>query len=140
MAKQKTLCIIKPDAVEARKQGAVLQLVLDAGFEVLAMRQLTLTRPMAEAFYAVHRERGFFGELVDFMVSGPVVVAALQAEDAIQRYRTLLGATDPKKAAPGTIRALYGAGIEKNAAHGSDSPENGERETAFFFPGLELGN
>jgi nucleoside-diphosphate kinase len=140
MAKQKTLCIIKPDVVAARKQGAVLQLVLDAGFEVVALRQTSLSREVAEAFYAVHRERGFFGELVDFMTSGPVVVAALEAEDAVQRYRTLLGATDPKKADPGTIRALFGAGIEKNAAHGSDSPENGERETAFFFPGYELGN
>jgi nucleoside-diphosphate kinase len=140
MAKQKTLCIIKPDVVEARKQGAVIQLVLDAGFDVVALRQVQLTREVAEAFYAVHRERGFFGELVEFMISGPVVVAALEAEDAIQRYRTLLGATDPKKAEAGTIRALFGAGIEKNAAHGSDSPANGERETAFFFPGFELGN
>jgi nucleoside-diphosphate kinase len=139
MAIQKTLCIIKPDVVRARKQGTALQMVLDAGFEVLALKQLSLTQEMAEAFYAVHRERGFFGELVAFMVSGPVVVAALQGEDAVKRYRDLLGATDPKKAAPGTIRGLLGESIEFNAAHGSDSEENGVRETGFFFPGHDLG-
>lgn len=136
MALQRTLCIIKPDAVLARKQGAILQQVLDAGFDVLAMRQLSLSQQQAEAFYEVHRERPFFGELVEFMTSGPVVVAALQGEEAVTRYRELIGATDPAKAAPGTIRALYGAGIEKNAVHGSDSEENGLRETKFFFEEL----
>ena len=138
MAIERTLCIIKPDAVQARKQGAILQRVLDAGFTVLAMRQLQLSRGMAEGFYAVHRERGFFNELVEFMVSGPVVVLALEGEDAIARYRKLIGATDPNKAEAGTIRKDFGAGIEKNAVHGSDSPENGLRETAFFFPGYDL--
>jgi len=138
MAKQRTLCIIKPDAVKARKQGAILQQVLDAGFEVLAMRQLTLTKRMAEQFYAVHKERPFYGDLVAFMTSGPVVVAALRDDDAITKYRTLIGATDPAKADKGTVRALYGSNIENNAVHGSDSPENGDRETAFFFPGTEI--
>ncbi len=136
MALQRTLCIIKPDAVQARKQGAILQRVLDAGFDVLAMRQLSLSQQQAEAFYDIHRERPFFGELVEFMTSGPVVVAALQAEDAVTRYRELIGATDPAKAAPGTIRAVYGAGIDRNAVHGSDSEENGLRETKFFFEEL----
>jgi nucleoside-diphosphate kinase len=133
VALQRTLCIIKPDAVAARKQGAILQQVLDAGFEVLAMRQLTLSKEQAEAFYDVHRERPFFGELVAFMTSGPAVVAALRAEDAVARYRELIGATDPAKAAEGSVRALYGTNIEKNAVHGSDSEENGVRETDFFF-------
>ena len=139
MAKERTLCIIKPDAVANKKQGAILQQILDAGFELLALRQVHLSRPMAEAFYAVHRERPFFGELVEFMTSGPVVVAALSADNAVSRYRALIGATDPSKAEPGTVRALYGSGIEKNAVHGSDSVENGRIETAFFFPGFELG-
>lgn len=138
MSIQKTLCIIKPDAVRARKQGAILQQILDSGLEVLALRQVQLTRPMAEAFYAVHKERPFFGDLVNFMVSGPVVVAALRGADAVNRYRTLIGATNPANAAEGTIRKLYGASIDNNAVHGSDSEENGELETAFFFPGYEL--
>jgi nucleoside-diphosphate kinase len=138
MAIERTLCIIKPDAVSARKQGAILQRVLDAGFTVLAMRQLQLSESMAEGFYAVHRERGFFRELVEFMISGPVIVVALEGEDAVARYRKLIGATDPNKAEAGTIRKDFGAGIEKNAVHGSDSPENGLRETAFFFPGYDL--
>ncbi len=102
------------------------------------MRQLSLTRAMAEAFYAVHARRPFFGDLVNFMISGPVVVAALQGDDAVARYRELIGATDPTKAAEGTIRKLYGASIDNNAVHGSDSPENGELETSFFFPNYEL--
>ena len=138
MATERTLCIIKPDAVRARKQGAILQRVLDGGFKVVAMRQLTLTREMAEQFYEIHRARSFFGELVDFMTSGAVVVAALEAEDAIRAYRDLIGATDPAKAAAGTIRRDFGASIENNAVHGSDSVENGLRETAFFFPGHDL--
>ena len=138
MEKQRTLCIIKPDAVRHRKQGAILQQILDAGFEVLAMRQLQLTEKMAQDFYAVHKERPFYADLVEFMTSGPVVVVALQAEAAILKYRTLIGATDPSKAEPGTVRALYGTSIDQNAVHGSDSPENGERETGFFFPTSEL--
>ena len=138
MNKQRTLCIIKPDAVRARKQGAILQHVLDAGFDVLAMRQIQLTRAMAEAFYAVHKERPFFGDLVEFMISGPVVVAALEGEDAVARWREVIGATDPAKAADGSIRKLYGKSIDNNAVHGSDSAENGQIETSFFFPNYEL--
>jgi nucleoside-diphosphate kinase len=140
MSVEKTLCIIKPDVVGDRKQGAVIQRVLDAGFEVVAMEQRHLSRAEAEAFYAVHRARPFFGELVDFMVGGPVVVVALEGEQAVARYRELIGATNPANAAPGTIRRDFGKSLESNAIHGSDSVENGLRETAFFFPGRLLGN
>ena len=138
MTIQRTLCIIKPDAVKQRKQGAILQRIIDEGFNVLAMRQINLGREMAEKFYAVHSERPFFGELVEFMASGPVVVVALQAENAVSRYRELIGATDPAKAASGTIRAEFGASLGENAVHGSDSEENGIIETAFFFSGYNL--
>ncbi len=133
MAIQRTLCIIKPDAVRARNQGAILQQILDAGFNVLAMRQEQLSREKAEGFYAVHKERPFFGELVEFMISGPVVLAALEADDAVPRYRELIGATDPAKAAEGTVRKKYGTDIGNNAVHGSDSEENGKIETQYFF-------
>lgn len=139
MAKQRTLCIIKPDAVSKNREGAILDAILKAGFEVLAMKRLQLSETAARGFYAVHRERPFYGALVSFMTSGPVVVAALSAEDAVARYRTLIGATDPAKAADGTIRKVHGTDLEKNAVHGSDSPDNGIRETAYFFSGLELG-
>lgn len=139
MALEKTLCIIKPDVVADKKQGVVLQQILDAGFSVLAMEQRQLSRQEAEGFYAIHRERPFFGELVDFMVSGPVVLVALEAEQAVVKYRELIGATNPANAAPGTIRKLFGRSIESNAIHGSDSVENGLRETAYFFPGSLLG-
>lgn len=138
MAKQRTLCIIKPDAVEARKQGAILQRLLDEGFQVLAVKQVHLSRKQAEGFYAVHRERSFFEELVTFMSRGPVVTVALEAEDAVQRYRDVIGATDPAKAAPNTIRKLYGKDVGENAVHGSDSEENGRAECGYFFAGYEL--
>lgn len=140
MAVEKTLCIIKPDVVADKKQGAVLQRILDAGFAVVALEQRQLSRAEAEGFYAVHKARSFFGELVDFMVSGPVVVAALEGEQAVTRYRELIGATNPTNAAPGTIRRDFGKSLESNAIHGSDSVENGLRETAYFFPGRLLGN
>lgn len=140
MAVEKTLCIIKPDVVADKKQGAVLQRILDAGFAVIALEQRHLSRGEAEAFYAVHKARSFFGELVDFMVSGPVVIAALEGEQAVVRYRELIGATNPTNAAPGTIRRDFGKSLESNAIHGSDSVDNGLRETAFFFPGRLLGN
>jgi nucleoside-diphosphate kinase len=140
MAVEKTLCIIKPDVVADKKQGAVLQRILDAGFSVLALEQRQLSRADAEAFYAVHRARPFYGELVDFMVSGPVVVAALEADQAVARYRELIGATNPTNAAVGSIRRDFGKSLESNAVHGSDSVENGLRETAYFFPGRLLGN
>ncbi len=138
MATQRTLCIIKPDAVEKRTHGAIIQRLLDEGFRIVAMRQLQMSRPQAEGFYAVHRERGFFGELVEFMTRGPVVVLALERENAVQHYRDVIGATDPAKAAAGTIRKLYGANVGENAVHGSDSEENGRLEGAYFFPGSEL--
>ncbi len=138
MAVQRTLCIIKPDAVEKRKQGAILQRLLDEGFKVLAMRQLHLTRKQAEGFYAVHRERPFFGELVEFMTRNPVIVVALERENAVQHYRDVIGATDPAKAADGSIRKLYGTNVGENAVHGSDSEDNGRIECAYFFAGHEL--
>ena len=138
MTLEKTLCIIKPDAIESRKQGAVLQMLLDAGFKVLAMQQVQLTQRAAEGFYAVHRERPFFGELVAFMTRGPVVVLALSRENAVQQLRTTIGATDPAKAADGTVRKLFGKNVGENAVHGSDSVENGSLECGYFFPGMNL--
>lgn len=138
MAKERTLCIVKPDAVERRAQGAILQRLLDEGFRIVAMKQTRLTRAVAEGFYAVHRERPFFDELCTFMTRGPVVVAALEREDAVQHYRNVIGATDPAKAAEGTVRKTYGTNVGENAVHGSDSVENGRIECAYFFAGHEL--
>ncbi len=138
MAIQRTLCIIKPDAVEKRKQGAVVQRLLDEGFNILGMRQTHLSLKQAEGFYAVHKERPFFRELVTFMTRGPVVVVALERDNAVQHYRDVIGATDPAKAADGTIRKLYGSNVGENAVHGSDSEENGRIECGFFFAGHEL--
>lgn len=138
MATQRTLCIIKPDAVEKKVQGHMVQRVLDEGFRIVAMRQTQLSRSQVEGFYAVHRERPFFDELCTFMSRGPVVIAALERDDAVAHWRGVIGATDPAKADDGTLRKLYGANVGENAAHGSDSPENGLIETAYFFPGHEL--
>jgi nucleoside-diphosphate kinase len=138
MASQRTLCIIKPDAVEKRVQGHILQRLLDEGFKVVAMRQAHLTRAQAEGFYAVHRERPFFNELCTFMTRGPVVLVALDRENAVLHYRDVIGATDPAKAAAGTIRKLYGTNVGENACHGSDSQENGLIECGYFFPGNDL--
>ncbi len=138
MATQRTLCIIKPDAVEKKVQGHIVQRVLDEGFRIVAMRQTHLSRAQVEGFYAVHRERPFFDELCTFMSRGPVVIAALERADAVAHWRAVIGATDPAKADAGTLRQLYGANVGENAAHGSDSPENGAIETAYFFPGHEL--
>ena len=138
MATQRTLSIIKPDAVERRLQGAIIQRLQDEGFKILGLRQLTLTRRQAEGFYAVHRERPFFQELCEFMTRGPIVVMALERDNAVQHYRTVIGATDPKKADAGTIRKLYGTDVSENAVHGSDSEENGRIECAYFFAGSEL--
>lgn len=138
MSIQRTLCIIKPDAVEKRAQGHILQRLLDEGFKVLAMKQLHLTRKAAEGFYEIHRERPFFNELCTFMTRGPVVVVALERENAVQHYRDVIGATDPAKAAEGTIRKWHGTNVGENAVHGSDSEENGVRECAYFFAGQEL--
>src|SRR5688572_9711339 len=138
MATQRTLCIIKPDAVENRKQGLILQQLLDEGFQVRGMRQAHLTRKQAEGFYAVHRERPFYGELCTFMSRGPVVLLALEREDAVQHLRNVIGATDPAKATAGTVRKLYGANVGENAVHGSDSVENGALECGYYFPGMNL--
>ncbi|HEY6081633.1 MAG TPA: nucleoside-diphosphate kinase [Polyangiaceae bacterium] len=139
MASERTLCIIKPDAVEKRKAGAILQHLLDQGFEVLGMRQLLLSQRAAEGFYAVHRERPFFKDLCEFMTRSPVVVLALARENAVQHLRSVIGATDPAKADAGTIRKLYGASLGENAVHGSDSVDNGRIECAYYFQGSELG-
>lgn len=139
MALERTLSIIKPDAVEKHEIGAILAMIEESGLVIRAMRMVRLSRPQAEAFYAVHKERPFYGELVAFMTRGPVVVAALEGEDAVTRYRELMGATDPAKADEGTIRKAYGANVGENACHGSDSLENARKEVSFFFPGYELG-
>lgn len=138
MAAQRTLSIIKPDAVEHGKQGVITQRLLDEGFKIVAMRQLRLTLAQAEGFYAVHRERPFFGELTQFMSRGPIVVMALERDNAVEHYRKVIGATDPAKAEEGTIRKLYGSNVQENAVHGSDSAENGVLECAYYFAGLDL--
>jgi nucleoside-diphosphate kinase len=119
-------------------QGAILHRLLEEGFRVVALKQTRLTRAAAEGFYAVHRERPFFDELCTFMTRGPVVVTALERENAVQHYRNVIGATDPAKAAESTVRKLYGSNVGENAVHGSDSVENGRIECAYFFAGYEL--
>ena len=138
MATERTFSIIKPDAVEKNNVGNILAHVEKAGLKIRAMRMLHLSRRQAEGFYAVHKERPFFGELVDFMTRSPVVVSVLEGDDAVTKYRALMGATDPAKAEPGTIRKLYADSIGENAVHGSDSKENAAIEVAFFFPAYEL--
>ena len=136
---QRTLSIIKPDAVEKQKIGAIVERLEKEGFKVAAMKRLHLTLDQARGFYAVHRERPFFGELTKFMSRGPIVVMALERENAIQKYRDVIGATDPKKAADGTLRKAYGTDVGENALHGSDAPETAQTEIAYFFAGFELG-
>ncbi len=133
MATERTLCIIKPDAVEKKKAGAILSMLEDEGFSILACKRMHLTRPVAEGFYAVHKARPFFGELVQFMTRSPVFVAVLERDDAVAQYRKVMGATDPAKAEPNTIRKKYGANVGENAVHGSDSLENARTEIAYFF-------
>ncbi|HUS21098.1 MAG TPA: nucleoside-diphosphate kinase [Aeromicrobium sp.] len=135
---QQTLAIIKPDAVAARYTGRILQRIEEAGFQIRAMRMQRLSQVEAEGFYAVHRERPFFGSLTQFMASGPVVLLALEADDAIKKWRGLMGATDPAKAEAGTMRKEFGASIENNATHGSDAPETAAFELSYFFRGMEL--
>jgi len=134
MAVERTLSIIKPDAVEQNNVGNILSMIQGAGLQILGLRMLRLSRAQAEGFYEVHKDRPFFGELVEFMTRSPVVVSALQAENAVSRYRTLMGATNPAEADKGTIRKAYGTDIGENACHGSDSVENGKIEVAYFFP------
>src|ERR1700722_19952145 len=138
MAVERTLCIVKPDAVEKHKAGAILARIEEGGFRIVAMRMRHLTRPEAEGFYEIHRARPFFGELVQFMTRSPVVVAVLEKDDAVTGWRDLMGATDPAKAAANTIRKLFGSNVGENATHGSDSLDNAKREIAYFFPGAEV--
>jgi nucleoside-diphosphate kinase len=135
---ERTLAIVKPDAVSRGLTGDILKRIEAAGLSIRALRKIQLTRAQAEVFYDVHRARPFYGSLCEYMTSGPVVVAVLQGERAITRWRELMGATDPAKAAAGTIRKDFGVDVEKNAVHGSDAPETAAREVAFFFTDLDL--
>jgi nucleoside-diphosphate kinase len=135
---ERTLAIVKPDAVAAQHTGRIIQRIEEAGFQIRAMRLLHLSTKEAEGFYAVHRERPFFASLTTFMSSGPAVVMALEADDAIRKWRTLMGATDPAKADAGTLRKEFGRSIENNATHGSDAPDTAAFELGYFFPGMEL--
>ena len=135
---QRTFAIIKPDAVKARYAGRILQRIEEAGFRVVALRLEHLTKQEAEGFYAVHRARPFFGSLTDFMSSGPCILLALEAPDAIRKWRDLMGATDPAKAEAGTLRRDFGQSIEFNATHGSDAEDTAAFELGYFFRGLEL--
>lgn len=135
---QRTLAIIKPDAVQSRLVGKIVQKIEDAGFAIRAMRRVALSPREAEGFYAVHRARPFFASLTAFMSSGPAVVLVLEAPDAIAKWRALMGATDPAKAEPGTVRKEFAQSIERNATHGSDAPETAAVEIAYFFPSIEL--
>lgn len=135
---ERTLSIIKPDAVSRNLTGAILKMIQDAGLRVVALKMLQLSKAEAEGFYAVHKERPFFGSLVEFMTSGPVVVSILEGDDAIARYRKLMGATNPEKAEAGTIRKTHALDIEKNSVHGSDAPETAAFETAYFFSTLDM--
>jgi len=135
MAIERTFSIIKPDATARNITGAINEMIETAGLRIIAQRRLRITREQAETFYAVHRQRPFFGELVEFMMSGPVVVQVLEGENAIARYRDLMGATDPAKAAPGTIRKVHAKSIGENSVHGSDSAATASQEIAQFFSG-----
>jgi nucleoside-diphosphate kinase len=135
---ERTLAILKPDAVSRGLTGDILKRIEASGLKLQALRKVHLTRAQAESFYDVHKERPFYRSLCDYMTSGPVVAAALAGEKAITRWRELMGATDPAKAAAGTIRKDFGQNIEKNAVHGSDAPETAAREVAFFFSGLDI--
>jgi nucleoside-diphosphate kinase len=138
MAIERTLSIIKPDAVRKNLIGKILTRFEAAGLRIVAARMMRLSRADAEAFYAVHRDRPFFRDLVEFMMSGPIMVQALEGEGAIMKNRDLMGATDPKKAAAGTIRADFAESIDANAVHGSDSDETARTEVAFFFPSMAI--
>jgi nucleoside-diphosphate kinase len=136
---QRTLAIVKPDGVQKGVAGQVIARIEKEGFRIVAMRLHHLSRAEAEGFYAVHRERPFFKDLVAFMTSGPVILMCLERDNAIAHWREVMGATDPAKAAAGTIRKLYATNIEKNVSHGSDAPETAAFELGWFFPGCELG-
>lgn len=138
MAVERTLSIIKPDATRRNITGRINAMLEEAGLRIVAQRRLRLTREQAELFYAVHRERAFYGDLVKFMISGPVVVQVLEGEGAVQLNRKVMGATNPANAEPGTIRKEFGESVEANSAHGSDSAENAAQEIAFFFAGCDI--
>jgi len=135
---QRTFCIIKPDAVARNLQGEILSMIQAAELKVVAMKMLQLSRVQAEGFYAVHKERPFFGELTDYMCTGPVLCVVLEGEDAIARYRKLMGATNPAQAEEGTIRKKYALNLEANSVHGSDTPESAAFEISYFFSGIEI--
>jgi nucleoside-diphosphate kinase len=135
---ERTLAIVKPDAVQKKVVGSILARIEKEGFRVVALRMVHMSREEAEGFYAVHRERPFFKDLTAFMSSGPAVVMALEANDAIKRWREVMGVTDPAKAADGSLRKEFGTNIERNATHGSDAPETAAAEIAYFFGGIEL--
>ncbi|WP_207424197.1 nucleoside-diphosphate kinase [Desertivirga brevis] len=137
MATNRTFTMIKPDAVRNGHTGAILDDIIKGGFKIVAMKYIQLSKEAAGAFYAVHKERPFYGDLVSFMTSGPIVAAILEKENAVADFRTLIGATDPKKADEGTIRQKYAESIEANAVHGSDSDENAEIEGNFYFSAFE---
>jgi nucleoside-diphosphate kinase len=138
MALERTFSIIKPDATRRNITGKVVAVLEEAGLRVVAQKRIRMTRQQAESFYGVHRERPFFAGLVEFMTSGPVVVQVLEGEDAVAANRRIMGATDPKKAEPGTVRALFAEDIEANTVHGSDAPDTAKTEIAFFFTDAEI--
>jgi nucleoside-diphosphate kinase len=135
---ERTFSIVKPDAVERGLQGAILKMIQDAGLKIVAMKMIHMTKEQAEGFYAVHKERPFFGSLVSYMCSGPCVVSVLEGENAIAAYREVMGATNPAQAAEGTIRKTFALDIEKNSCHGSDAPETAAHEIPYFFSQLEI--
>ena len=138
MDTQKTLSIIKPDAMKLKYSGKIIDFIEEKGFTIIAQKKIVLTKSQAQAFYSVHEERPFFHELVDFMISGPILVQIIEAQDAVSYYREIMGSTNPDEAEEGTIRKLYGTNIQCNAVHGSDSIENANIETSFFFSKLEM--
>ena len=138
MAVQRTFSIIKPDATAGNITGAINRMIEDAGLRIVAQRRIRMTREQAERFYAVHAERPFYDELVSFMISGPVVVQVLEGEEAVARYREVMGATDPGDAAPGTIRRLFARTVGENSVHGSDAPETAAEEIGQFFSEAEI--
>lgn len=137
MATNRTFTMIKPDAVAAGKSGAITKMIEEAGFKIVAMKKIRLTQGLAGKFYAIHKERPFYGELCNYMSSGPIIPMILEKDNAVEDFRKLIGATDPSKAAPGTIRALFAKSIDANAIHGSDSDANADIEGNFFFSQFE---
>lgn len=135
---QRTLSIIKPDATERNLEGTILEMIQENNLRVIALKKIRMTKEEAQGFYAVHQDKPFFDSLTDYMSSGPIVVSILEGEDAIEKYRRIMGATDPGKAEEGTVRNLYGQDIEKNSVHGSDSPQTAAQEISYFFNQLEM--